>query len=72
MACSMLSTVSTPKPTGKDQAHGKATLPGLLGRDAAHARLAALTGEADAALAPFGEQTAVLRAAARFVAERKS
>ncbi len=60
------------KSTGKDQAHGKATLPGMLGRDAARARLTALIGEAEAALAPFGEQAAVLRAAAHFVAERRT
>jgi farnesyl diphosphate synthase len=60
------------KSTGKDQAHGKATLPALVGRDAARTRLAALVGEAEAALAPFGDKVAVLRAAARFVAERRS
>ena len=60
------------KSTGKDEAHGKATLPALLGRDAARTRLAALVGEAEAALAPFGEAAAVLSAAAHFVAERRS
>ena len=60
------------KAAGKDAAHGKATLPSLLGRDGARAKLAALVGEAEAALAPFGDKAAVLRAAARFVAERRS
>jgi farnesyl diphosphate synthase len=60
------------KSTGKDAAHGKATLPALLGRDGAHARLAALIGEAEAALSRFGERAATLRAAARFTAERRS
>jgi farnesyl diphosphate synthase len=60
------------KSTGKDAAHGKATLPGMLGRDGARARLAVLVAEAQAALAPFGDKAAVLRAAARFVAERQA
>ena len=60
------------KATGKDAAAHKATLVGVLGVDAARARLRALTGEAEAALAPFGDDAAVLRAAARFVAERRA
>ncbi len=60
------------KAAGKDQAHGKATLPALIGREAARARLAELAGEAAAALSSFGENAATLRAAARFVAERRS
>ena len=35
------------------------------------ARLEALVAEADAALAPFGAKADTLRAAARFIAERK-
>ncbi|MPZ56987.1 MAG: polyprenyl synthetase family protein [Rhizobiales bacterium] len=60
------------KATGKDAAAHKATLVGMLGVDAAKARLRVLVGEAEAALAPFGDGTAVLRAAARFVAERRA
>ncbi len=60
------------KATGKDAAAGKATLVGVLGQDAARTRLAALVAEAEAALAPFGKDAAVLKAAARFVAERRA
>ena len=60
------------KATGKDAALGKATLVGILGVDGAHARLAGLVEEACTALVPFGERAAVLQAAARFVAERRS
>jgi farnesyl diphosphate synthase len=60
------------KSTGKDAAAGKATLPALLGRDAATARLAALIKDAEAALAPFGAKANMLVAAARFIAERKA
>jgi farnesyl diphosphate synthase len=59
------------KATGKDAAHGKATLVGILGRDGAHARLDQLVARADAALEVFGDKAATLRHAARFVAERK-
>jgi farnesyl diphosphate synthase len=59
------------KATGKDAAAGKATLVGVLGPGAARARLDALVGEAEAALAPFGADAAVLKAAARFVADRR-
>jgi farnesyl diphosphate synthase len=60
------------KSTGKDAAAGKATLPALLGRDAAAARLSALVRDAETALAPFGPKADMLRAAARFVAARKA
>ena len=60
------------KATGKDAAAHKATLVSVLGVAAAKARLRALTGEAEAALEPFGDNAAVLRAAARFVAERRA
>ncbi len=60
------------KSTGKDAAHGKATLVDMLGPDSAHARLDALVQEAEAALAPFGAEAATLRAAARFIAERRA
>ena len=60
------------KAAGKDAAHGKATLVDLLGREGARARLAELVQEAESALAPFGADGAVLREAARFVAERRA
>jgi len=59
------------KATGKDAAAGKATLVAALGPAGARARLAALIAEADAALAPFAAKADTLRAAARFVAERR-
>jgi farnesyl diphosphate synthase len=60
------------KSTGKDAAAGKATLVSILGPEPAKARLAALVGEAEAALAAFGDRAAMLKAAARFVAERRA
>ena len=60
------------KPTGKDAAAGKATFVGVLGVAGAQARLAGLVADAEAALAPFGPQASLLRAAARFVAERRT
>jgi len=59
------------KHTGKDAAAGKATLVAALGTERAHARLAALIAEAEAALAPFGDRAATLTAAAHFIAERR-
>jgi farnesyl diphosphate synthase len=58
------------KATGKDSAAGKATLPRLLGRAGAHARLDDLIAQAAAALAPFGHRAEVLEACARFVGNR--
>jgi farnesyl diphosphate synthase len=60
------------KATGKDAAKGKATLVSLMGVTAARQRLNQLVGEAEAALSRFGARGDVLRATARFVAERKS
>jgi farnesyl diphosphate synthase len=60
------------KATGKDAAAGKATLVDVLGPPAAKARLSALISEAEAALAPFGADAVVLKAAARFIAERRA
>jgi farnesyl diphosphate synthase len=60
------------KATGKDAAAHKATLVSALGVDAAKIRLRELVAEAEAALSPFGDDAAVLRAAARFVAERQA
>jgi farnesyl diphosphate synthase len=60
------------KATGKDAAAGKATLVALLGVDGARARLKELVDDADRALAPFGADAAMLKATARFVAERRA
>jgi farnesyl diphosphate synthase len=60
------------KATHKDAAAGKATLVGILGPAGARARLAALVHDAEAALSVFGEDAAMLRAAAHFVADRRA
>lgn len=60
------------KAAGKDAAAGKATLVATLGVDRARARLNELVAEANAALAPFGSKSDMLRATARFIAERKT
>ncbi len=65
-------TATVGKATGKDAAHGKATLVSILGIAGAKARLAALVGEAEAALEPFGDAADTLRAAAQFVAARRA
>ena len=56
----------------KDAALGKGTLLSLWGIDRARAHLDALVQAADAALADFGDAAGVLRAAARYVAERRN
>ena len=60
------------KAAGKDAAAGKATLVTALGVDGARTRLRELVRAADDALAPFGAKADTLRAAARFVAERRT
>jgi farnesyl diphosphate synthase len=60
------------KAAGKDAAAGKATLVAALGVDGARARLRELVTAADDAVAPFGAKADTLRAAARFVAERRT
>lgn len=62
----------TGKRVGKDAAANKATFVLLLGLDGARDRAAALTQEAIAALAPFGEDAEPLRQLARFVIERNT
>jgi farnesyl diphosphate synthase len=59
------------KATAKDAAAGKATLVATLGVSAARDVLDALIVAADAALATFGAKADTLRAAARFVAQRR-
>jgi farnesyl diphosphate synthase len=58
------------KQTGKDAEAGKATIVGILGAPGAKARLKELVVEAGDALAPFGENGAILVEGARFVADR--
>lgn len=60
------------KATGKDAAAGKATLVGLHGPDWARRQLAGLVEQGCDLLAPYGRKADVLRAAARFVADRKN
>jgi len=60
------------KQTGKDAAAGKATIVGVLGVAQSKQRLASLVEEASAALSAFGERADILKAAARFVAERQT
>jgi len=58
------------KAAGKDAAAGKATLVSALGTSGARTRLKELVARADEALAPFGAKADILRAAARFIADR--
>ncbi len=60
------------KATAKDAAAGKATLVSIHGAAGARAMLAQLIAEADTALAPFGDRADILRATARFTADRRS
>ncbi|NSX91860.1 polyprenyl synthetase family protein [Agrobacterium tumefaciens] len=60
------------KATGKDAARGKGTLVALRGEEWARRKLQEQVAEAAELLAPYGEKAAILIAAARFIAERKS
>ncbi len=60
------------KPTGADAALNKTTFVTQLGIEGAKQRVQDLLAKADASLAPFGSKGDTLRAAARFVAERKN
>ncbi|AZO11169.1 MULTISPECIES: polyprenyl synthetase family protein [unclassified Mesorhizobium] len=60
------------KATKKDAAAGKATLAALHGPDWARGQLHGLIDQAHALLEPYGEQAAMLKAAATFVATRSS
>lgn len=60
------------KATAKDEDKGKGTLIGALGLDGAKRERDRLSDAAVAALVGFGPEADVLRAAARFAAERKS
>ncbi|MBS0249019.1 MAG: polyprenyl synthetase family protein [Proteobacteria bacterium] len=60
------------KAAGKDADAGKATLVAALGVSGARRKLDRLIAEADSALAPFGAKADTLRAAARFIVERRN
>jgi farnesyl diphosphate synthase len=60
------------KATGKDAGAHKATAVGILGVAKAKDKLFGLIEQAETALAPFGADAALLKAAARFVAERRA
>src|SRR5690349_18218533 len=60
------------KPAGADAALGKTTFVTQLGVEGAKQRVRDLLARADSALSVFGSRGEVLRAAARFVADRKN
>jgi farnesyl diphosphate synthase len=60
------------KPVGQDSVAGKTTFVTLLGAHGARMRLHELVAEADAALDIFGQRAEMLKAAARYVAERQN
>jgi farnesyl diphosphate synthase len=60
------------KATGKDADAHKATAVGILGVAQAKKKLFGLVDEAESTLVPFGADAALLKAAARFVAERRA
>jgi farnesyl diphosphate synthase len=60
------------KQTGKDAAAGKATFASELGVSGARDKLKELVATAEAALSPFGAKADVLKATARFIAERRT
>lgn len=60
------------KAAGKDAAKGKGTLPALHGIDWTRNRVANLIEEAHSLLSPYGAKADVLKAAARYVADRKN
>lgn len=60
------------KATGKDADAHKATAVGILGVAKAKEKLFGLVEQAEQTLAPFGDRADMLKAAARFVAERRA
>ena len=68
----MPNTAALGKQTGQDAALGKTTFVTQLGIEGARQRVRDLLARADTALSIFGAKGDVLRAAARFVAERKN
>jgi farnesyl diphosphate synthase len=65
-------TATLGKAAGKDAAAGKGTLVTALGITGARAKLEALVAEAETVLAPFGAKAGILRATARFIAQRRT
>jgi farnesyl diphosphate synthase len=65
-------TATLGKAAGKDAAAGKGTLVSMLGIAGAHGKLDELVAEAESALSPFGAKADILRAAARFIAQRRT
>jgi len=65
-------TATIGKATGKDAGAGKATAVGILGVAKARDKLFGLVDEAERTLARFGKRADLLKAAARFIAERKT
>jgi farnesyl diphosphate synthase len=59
------------KTAGKDAAADKPTFPSIIGLDASRARLAQLTDDALAAIAPLGERGALLQELAQYSANRR-
>ncbi len=72
----LLDSQSTPeelgKPTGQDEAAGKATFVGLLGVEGARAKARTLVEEACGHLAIFSQKAMLLEATAQFVLERRT
>ncbi|MFC4623725.1 polyprenyl synthetase family protein [Daeguia caeni] len=60
------------KATGKDAAAGKATLVAIHGVDWTRKQLSGLVAQAEELLSPFGKEAALLKQAARFIAERQN
>ncbi len=60
------------KPTGQDQALGKATFVGLLGHEGARAKAKEIVDRAASSLDPFAERADLLRKTAHFVLVRRS
>jgi len=65
-------TATLGKAAGKDAAAGKGTLVTALGIEGARAKLDTLVAEAEAVLKPFGHKADILRATARFIAQRRT
>ncbi|MBO0752734.1 MAG: polyprenyl synthetase family protein [Bradyrhizobiaceae bacterium] len=65
-------TATVGKATGKDAGAGKATAVAILGVAKAREKLFGLVEEAERTLEPFGQRADTLKAAARFVAERRA
>ena len=59
------------KTAGKDAAAAKPTFPSIIGLDASRARLAELTGNALAAIAPLGQRATLLEELALYAAHRR-